>query len=60
MTESAEWIETPLLCAIKHNNIENVRLLLDAGANPNRVAVGDMIDHAIQRSRRYSMEDELS
>lgn len=42
-TETGVFVESPLLCAIRHNRIENVRILLSAGANPNGVSIEDML-----------------
>lgn len=43
ITETGEFVDSPLLCAIRHNRIENVRILLSAHANPNGVPIEDML-----------------
>ncbi|EME41243.1 hypothetical protein DOTSEDRAFT_26433 [Dothistroma septosporum NZE10] len=48
ITEYGAWVETPSLCAIRHHNVGNVRLLLEAGASPDGVAVVDMLRYTIR------------
>lgn len=43
ITETGEFVDSPILCAVRHNRIENVRTLLSAGANPNGVPIDDML-----------------
>ena len=56
VTEYGEWVSTPLLRAIKHNNVEHVRAMLAAGVEPNGIATGDMLRFAV----RMSADDDVS
>ncbi|KAJ5139019.1 uncharacterized protein N7515_003867 [Penicillium bovifimosum] len=52
--------ESPLTAAIRANLPHNVRLLLDAGADPNGIQLRDMEDYSVRFIRGRHFQDDVS
>lgn len=47
-SEDGHWLTTPLLTAVECGNLDNVKVLVEAGANPNGVDLDMLKDYASQ------------